>query len=237
MSFILDALKKSENERQRQSGPGLFEAKVAPPKPRWPAWAFALAALLVINIGVVIWLTLRQPSRSDVVAAVQPPQTPLPVARMPTVQAIQAPAANSTPAPAAGEAVDQAAQQSSARAASENAAASASEEPNPDDYAPAVEPAPNASPTAPLSGSHVTRGTVEGLPTYDEMAGRPSSGLPNLRLDLHVYAAKPQDRFIFLNMHRLREGDALPEGVRVETITPDGAVLSFRGSKFVLDRD
>ena len=34
MSFILDALKKSENERQKASGPALFEVKVAPPASR-----------------------------------------------------------------------------------------------------------------------------------------------------------------------------------------------------------
>ena len=32
MSFILDALKKSETDRQRQNGPALFEVTVAPPK-------------------------------------------------------------------------------------------------------------------------------------------------------------------------------------------------------------
>lgn len=81
------------------------------------------------------------------------------------------------------------------------------------------------------------RGTVEGLPTYEQVAGTPGNGLPQLRLDLHVYAVKPQERFVFLNMHRLREGDSLPEGVRIDSITPDGAVLSFRGTKFVLDRE
>ena len=61
MSFILDALKKSENERQKQTGPALFEVKVAAPKPSLPLWAVALAVLLVVNIGVVIWLVLRKP--------------------------------------------------------------------------------------------------------------------------------------------------------------------------------
>ena len=32
MSFILDALRKSEHERQRQGGPGLAEVAVAAPK-------------------------------------------------------------------------------------------------------------------------------------------------------------------------------------------------------------
>ena len=39
-----------------------------------------------------------------------------------------------------------------------------------------------------------------------------------------------------INMHKLREGDSLPEGVRVESITPDGAVLSHNGSQFLLTK-
>ncbi len=39
-----------------------------------------------------------------------------------------------------------------------------------------------------------------------------------------------------INMHKLHEGDSLPEGVRVESITPEGAVLSKDGSRFLLPR-
>jgi general secretion pathway protein B len=52
-----------------------------------------------------------------------------------------------------------------------------------------------------------------------------------------VYAARPEERFVMINMKKLREGDALPEGVRVESITPEGAVLSYNGSRFLLPRD
>ena len=68
MSFILDALKKSENERQRHSGPALFEVKVATPRPGLPLWAVALAALLVVNIGVVIWLVAQPATANHAVA-------------------------------------------------------------------------------------------------------------------------------------------------------------------------
>jgi general secretion pathway protein B len=61
--------------------------------------------------------------------------------------------------------------------------------------------------------------------------------IPDLRLDLHVYAANPGDRFVFINMRKLREGESLPEGVRVDTITPTGAQLSYRGRQFALDRN
>ena len=59
MSFILDALKKSESDRQRQSGPALFEVRVAPPRTRLPPWAIAVALLLLLNLGVVMWMLLR----------------------------------------------------------------------------------------------------------------------------------------------------------------------------------
>ena len=45
MSFILDALKKSETDRQRQTSPALFEVKVAAPRHKFPVWAVGLAVL------------------------------------------------------------------------------------------------------------------------------------------------------------------------------------------------
>lgn len=82
MSFILDALKKSETDRQRQTGPALFEVKVAQPKAGFPVWAIAIVVLLVINMVIVGWLLLRRPSKSEEAAqppvASQPAPTPSP---------------------------------------------------------------------------------------------------------------------------------------------------------------
>ena len=59
MSFILDALKKSELERQRQSVPGLVDSGVARPRSRLPAWAIALALLLAVNLLVLLFVLTR----------------------------------------------------------------------------------------------------------------------------------------------------------------------------------
>jgi general secretion pathway protein B len=72
---------------------------------------------------------------------------------------------------------------------------------------------------------------------YQDVAATPGSDLPELRLDLHVYAVKPQDRFALVNMRKVREGDSLQNGVRVESITPDGVIMSHNGSKFLLPRE
>ena len=58
MSFILDALKKSEIERQRQSVPGLMDTRSGARRSRLPLWAAALGLLLGINLlvlAVVLW--------------------------------------------------------------------------------------------------------------------------------------------------------------------------------------
>jgi general secretion pathway protein B len=234
MSFILDALKKSESDRQRRSGPALFEVKLAPPRTGLPLWAIALAALFAVNIGIVGWMVLRHPAtrapEAAAPAAVAPAAGTQPAAGA-ALPAQAAPAATAPPpqtAPAASAAAPATAAPGLAPSAAHTAGGA--DEPSPEDYAPATEPAGSL-------GKHVRRGTDSGVPLYQEAATGPGARIPQLRLDLHVYAVRPQDRFVMINMHKLREGESLPEGVHVESITPEGAVLSYNGSRFLLTRE
>ena len=253
MSFILDALKKSESDRQRQSGPALFEVRVAPPRTRLPLWAIAIAVLLVVNLGVVMWMLVRHQHASAAIgpqpvtsAATTPPSTGIPVPVVatsapvapgtapPALAAATAPAAPLGPAAAPETAGTAAPTPATAHAAASAVAGTVNGAPdsaNAEDYAPAEEP------PAPALGNHVRRGTASGVPLYQDVSATPGTQLPQLRLDLHVFAARPQDRFVMINMHKLREGDTLPDGVHLDSITPEGAVLSYNGSKFLLPRD
>lgn len=65
MSFILDALKKAESERNRQSGPVLMNARLAPPRRHLPAWSWALGVVLLGNLAFLGWLLLRPASAPD----------------------------------------------------------------------------------------------------------------------------------------------------------------------------
>jgi len=263
MSFILDALKKSESDRQRQNGPAFFEVKVAPPRTRLPAWAIAIAVLLVVNLGIVMWLLMRHPagagsggegappmagaaSGSAVTPAATvetpPPSTVLaraaagtPPLSAPAPPAAAASAPSATPAPAAPAApAATRATSAAAGAAGTGAASAAADGANPDDYAPAQDEAP--APSGQFNG-RVRRGTDAGVPLYQDAAATPGTQIPQLRLDLHVFALRPQDRFVMINMHKLHEGDTTPEGVRVESITTEGAVLTYNGSRFLLPRE
>ncbi|MBS0379281.1 MAG: general secretion pathway protein GspB [Proteobacteria bacterium] len=242
MSFILDALKKSESDRQRQSGPALFEVKVAPPRPRLPLWALVLGLLLVANAAIVGWVVLRRPAHVDSAMA-QPAAVPGAMAAAPgpapgpaaAPLTAAVPASAAAPAPAAAPATAPSGSTPAPAAAAADDTSSEDVEPATD--APPVPASAAAGVPAPTLGSHVRRGTADGVPLYQDVAAMPNTHVPELRLDLHVYAQRPEERFVMINMKKLREGDSLPEGVHVDSITPEGAVLTYAGSRFLLPRD
>ena len=134
MSFILDALRKSEHARQRQTGPGLAEVPVAAPKSKTNVWATAAVALLVVNLLAVGVLLLRRAQQQDSTAAAAavatgntPAAAPAPVSPAAGPGAPNATtAANPTlvvPPPAAAQtpAITQSAQAPSPRPASNDA--------------------------------------------------------------------------------------------------------------------
>jgi general secretion pathway protein B len=100
MSFILDALKKAESERNRRVAPVLMDARIAPPRRGLPGWALALGIVLLVNLGVVTWLLLRTPASDGTAATAAPPASAAPPAAAspaPATPAITAP----SPAPLA----------------------------------------------------------------------------------------------------------------------------------------
>jgi general secretion pathway protein B len=58
--------------------------------------------------------------------------------------------------------------------------------------------------------------------------------LPALRLELHAYTERPNERFVFINGRKYVEGERLVDGPEVLTIAPNGAVLRYLGQRFLL---
>lgn len=209
MSFILDALKKSEAERQRKSTPGVADIPNARPSSRAPRWLWIVAGLLTVNLAVLAAVLLRpgaEAGTATVTRALAVPDT-------------------AAPSPSFSELVAEAKERQRTAGPAEP---QPSEEPPGSlrDEAPAVaKPAPEPDPV-----------DFGALATFDELRARGELMLPDLHLDLHVYADKPADRFVVINMTRYREGAALAEGPRVRQILPNGAVLEQRGTAFFLPR-
>ena len=219
MSLILEALKKSEAERQRQSGPTLLEVRIAKPQRRYPIWAVVVGLLLAVNMILLLVFMLRRPSapNPDTARALPPATTaPMPPAVLaaPAVP-VKAPAA---PAQAGPNAADNAPTLSDGTDAS-------GEAPNPADEQPAI---PKTSGSVKIQRDDSAG--YSSLPSFSEV----SANMPDLRLDLHVYAEQPRDRYALINMQTVHEGDTLSEGARVLAITRDGVALDYRGQQFML---
>jgi general secretion pathway protein B len=241
MSFILDALKKSENDRQRQSSPALFEVKVAAPRRSFPLWAVGLAVLLGANVLFLLWFVLRAPATSTVpataageVAGAQSSSSSTP-AGMVTVPATSTYIpAGAPPAITSGSGYGS----TDAGVVAPSSAPPLAEEPVLSGQEPSVPPDYDARDyrpaITPAQANAVAAARRDSVPSRDEVLAQ-GTQLPELRLDLHVYDPDPSKRFVFVNMRKLREGDSLPEGVRLDAITQTGAKFSFRGTPFTLD--
>ena len=56
----------------------------------------------------------------------------------------------------------------------------------------------------------------------------------HLTLQFLVYSDVPTDRLVFINNQKYLEGQSIEGKVVVESITQDGAILSYQGKRFLL---
>jgi general secretion pathway protein B len=218
MSFILDALRKSENARLRQEHPAMFDARAVASRRAFPIWGVALGLLLGVNLLVVLTVLLRNERAAAVADAPLPVSAsspaPVPAPQIGTVAAPMdaAPAATRTSA--------------APPAAARTAALSRSTATTPARTAPSVietDVVPTAT-SAPIDLQQPSR-------TRDDLLAA-GDAIPEAALSLHVYDPDVSKRFILLNGQRLREGEMAGNGLRVRSIVPDGAVLDHRGATF-----
>jgi general secretion pathway protein B len=72
MSFILDALKKSESERQQQAGAEFADVPSGSGEAPSFKWLWILAVILLVNLVVLLGILLRPDSTSEPAAPVGP---------------------------------------------------------------------------------------------------------------------------------------------------------------------
>ncbi len=224
MSFILDALKKSEIERQRQSVPGLMDASSVQRRNRLPVWAIALGVLLGVNLMVLTFVLMRKSAPATHTS--QPAAQPASAAEV----AAEPPKHFSPldPAPVFAPEIPVAALDNPSSVQSPTNGLGLAGEPT------AVHRLHRTDPvlTDPDAGAE----SQEVLPSMSELSLSGAQALPELHLDVHVYATRPAERFVYINMRKYHEGATLQEGPAVERIRRDGVVLNYQGLRFILPR-
>jgi general secretion pathway protein B len=218
VSFILDALRKSEHERQRSALPGLAQVPLATPPPQMPRWAFVVIGVLlaaVLVLGGAWWQSTRAPVELAASRMVERP-VPLPTPTVGSRPASTAPAERAaTQRTSPPEPANRANDSGLATAAAPTSTATSTEEPRFAD-----------SPAG-------TRADEPVLPSVVALLAQGVS-LPELRLELLAFREQPRDRFVFINGRKYVEGDRLIEGPQLQSIAPTGAVLVYAGRRFLL---
>lgn len=211
MSYILEALKKAEAERQLGSAPSVHVPQVAGAssrdtrRSRMALWA----ALSVLGAGAAIFAYLKWP------AAQRSAPQPVVVAAAPVPVVPPAPpsAAVFTAAPAP------------AQVAAPPVVAAPAPEPAPVRPAPApVVAAPPPPPPAPAP--------EESYPFLRDLPEAVTRELPQVAIGGYIYSKNPADRLLLVDKVLRREGEEVAPGLTLERLLPKAAVLNYRGVRY-----
>lgn len=262
MSYILEALKRADTERQRGGVPGLHAQAgrgvmlAEPGHTHGRPWllAFAAVALLLVGGAAAWWWGAGRGAPPGAVpigpaAAVLVPSAPVVAAPTPAVVAM--PPLNPVPNPAPVTATATATQAPPVQPVQPGVVAKVLPAARTTPPLPAAAPA--AVPPRPVTTSASAAASVV-MPSNTVPATTvPAAAAPPVRLPQlaelpeaqrrevgmlspggSIYAEQPAARMVILNGQVFREGDSLATDLRVEQIRPRSVVLSLRGQRFEL---
>jgi general secretion pathway protein B len=203
MSLILDALKKSEQERRRDKGPDLqtIHQPVVIRVPR-RSYGVVWGVVLVAVNAVALAYWWQQRARPVPVM-----ERAAPAVAVPAVMNTAPPAANPTPAAA-------------------NLAPAATPGPTPGAVVGSDAEYTHITPGDNSPGASVAAETLR-IEEVDELPEEVRNNLPAMTFSFHVFSSTPQQRTIIINNRRLREGEEISTGLMLQQITEDGVVLLF----------
>ena len=264
MSILLDALKKSDEQRQRGSATARDSAATPPAAGNSSGRKWVLLALLAVSVVLAAWLGWQHYRQADSgpvsgstaesqqtaapgagqvkVAADAEPEPPTRGGRQRTPVETFAAEDKSSTVDSAARAVE------SAPAALDKSEVNQSftefeAPPEPDSgstQAPPVGAQPAISKTAaPKPVAKQGRparppATATEPITYWELPQGIRDGLPDLRITVLVFAERPEDRFVLIGGKRRVENDRLQEGLVLEEIRRDGVVFTYRNYRFLV---
>lgn len=234
MSYILDALRKSQQARQPGAAPrtgAVHNISLALPVSGW--W-LALGVVLLLGMlaaALLFW-------RGTVTNLPDPPVAPV------TGEPVTAVPASAPAAPVAVEKPVPLPESAARKTAPVTDLAEQAKLPAPTPLPKKIavtraEKKPVASrrpETIRTSAAPAVPLVMDDTPLLQQMPQDFQRALPALAVTIHVYSHDESQRILFINNREYRKGSQLDGGIRVEDIVPDGAVLSFRGERFKLSR-
>jgi general secretion pathway protein B len=225
MSYILDALRKVERERQRTRTPLLEELLDASVTSRVRLWRWFLVGALVVN-AVLLAVLLLPRARLGTPEQLHPPDVT--AAQQPAVAAAAlVQEERSAPAPpAVPEAPPTRPAAQEVMPAQEPAKVTARQMP------------PRARATAPSPAPEVMQAAASGEEARQESGRtrreRLQKAVAALKLTMLLHSGSAAERLALINGRQYLEGQKIDGTVLVETITPKGVMLSYEGERYLL---
>jgi general secretion pathway protein B len=238
MSYILDALKRADAERDRGQVPGLHahplgegSAQKRQGTARWALWGGVVAGAVVL--AALAW-RMGADANAPVPVAAQP--APAEVAAPAPVAVAPAPTVTPTPGPisVAPDVPSYAPPPVAAapRPAKEAQPATVASSPN-GTVTPVTKPTATVAPPAPATSVAAAPAAAR-IPLLSELPSSLRQQLPTLTVGGTVYSDDAASRFIMLNGDVVKEGAQPVPGLVVERIEPRSAVMRFKGERFRL---
>jgi len=230
MSYILDALKRADAERERGAVPGLHARQVTSPviQPAdrrqtriWMAIAALLALAGLIATSLWMWRTPAAPVRLAVVESA----APAPVTQTPVAQPAPAAPVASAPIGAAPP------------AAPSTAPAVSKVVPRPVPLsrpvtAPPPQPKPKPNPVGKEAPSQAALTAAPAVRAFADLPEDLRRQIPPLTITGTVYSKNPANRLLLVNNQVLLQGSLAASEVTLEEIQAKSSVFSFRGMRF-----
>ena len=252
MSFILEALKRVEREREAAGQPRLGAVQRLP-TPRRFAWPWVFCIALAVNAGVVWTLWHPVPPTTEGVGAPMTPPAPAAVAGdQAGPKTAEAGHRSAKPEPLDQPYGDQPhgrRKSEPVRPSGETAASPLGASPRPRDEVPRTptpEPILAAEPST--SEPAAVRGKLppadpapatearDVLPLWMQMPAEWRDAVPDLSINLMAYSQEPSERLVYIKGHRYTEGELVEGKLTIEKITREGVILSYQGRRCLLPR-
>lgn len=253
MSYILDALRRAERERQpaqpelRIVTDGSGTRIAGPQPPPWPWIAGGIAAAFALGVGLTGLLRPAPESAAPSPAAALPAATA--AANTANTAAAASPPARPVEAVTRPRVTAPVPQPISAARSLDDLvdpeAGLAEDPPEPELLPPPeamAEPvfaeSPLDEPEAPAQ-TRVQQYELQPAPKpgaveLKDLPPEVRADFPRLALDVHFYEDDPARRFVMINGRRYREGDTLGEGPQLLEIAPDSLTLDHRGQRVLI---
>lgn len=226
MSYILDALKKSEQERGHGNAPSVqtvHSSSINYHNDKKSLWPYILIFAVVLNLAAIIYFIIDKETAADRATKTESTAVRNAAVKKYTPEAASAgyrpPAINVEPAPIE--------KNSSVKPVTLPTSATRATPKTDSIGRPDENTAPVAITEEPYSAIVTTR-----VIDYQDLDAAIKAQLPTITISAHIYSTNPVQRSIVINNNFLEEGEYIMDNLILHEITPNGAVLNYQGILF-----